>query len=805
METLIQDLRYGVRVLLKRPAFTAIIVLALAIGIGANTAIFSVINAILLRPLPYKNPDRISMIWLDNKKLGVDQDWHSYPNYMDYKEQNQSFEDMAAFNDRSFNLTGAGEPVRVTGVWATASMFPVMGVEPALGRAFAVEEEEPGKDLVVVISNGLWQRLFGADRDVVGRPINLNGVDRTIIGVMPPGFSFPEKETEIWVPLALSPQRKQARGAFSLKAVGRLKPGVTIEQARADMGAIATRLQEQYPNMAGYGVNLVPLHEQVTGKVRPALLVLLVAVAFVLLIACANVANLLLARAAVREREMAIRAALGARRSRIVRQLLTESVVLAILGGVAGLLIATWGLDVLIALSPPDTPRLEQVGVDVRVMAFTLGVSLLTGLVFGLVPALESSKPDMNESLKEGGRGSTGGRRGSRVRNLLVVSEIALSLVLLICAGLMIRSFVRLQAFDLGFNPNNLITMHVQLPGSKYRNEQQAVDFFQRLFKRLESAPGVQAAGGISSIFLSDTPNSTTFTIEGRPPQPDAERVEVPVDGVTSNYFRVMGIPLLKGREFDDRDVIGSTPVAIINETFARRFFADEDPVGKRFVYGNPDPRNPWITIVGVVADTRRTGFEKAVRPETFLPQYQNPDTALTIVARTASDPAGFANTLRGEVWAVDKDQAVYDIKTMDQTLSEMTSRRRFTMTLLGVLAGAALILAAMGIYGVISYSVTQRTHEIGIRLAMGAQTSDVLRLIVGQAARLAFEGVSVGLVASFSLTRFMSSLLYGVSATDPLTFAAISLVLTGVALGASYVPARRAMRVDPIVALRYE
>jgi putative ABC transport system permease protein len=805
METLIQDLRYGVRVLLKRPAFTAIIVLALAIGIGANTAIFSVINAILLRPLPYKNPDRISMIWLDNKKLGVDQDWHSYPNYMDYKEQNQSFEDMAAFNDRSFNLTGAGEPVRVTGVWATASMFPVMGVEPALGRAFAVEEEEPGKDLVVVISNGLWQRLFGADRDVVGRPINLNGVDRTIIGVMPPGFSFPEKETEIWVPLALSPQRKQARGAFSLKAVGRLKPGVTIEQARADMGAIATRLQEQYPNMAGYGVNLVPLHEQVTGKVRPALLVLLVAVAFVLLIACANVANLLLARAAVREREMAIRAALGARRSRIVRQLLTESVVLAILGGVAGLLIATWGLDVLIALSPPDTPRLEQVGVDVRVMAFTLGVSLLTGLVFGLVPALESSKPDMNESLKEGGRGSTGGRRGSRVRNLLVVSEIALSLVLLICAGLMIRSFVRLQAFDLGFNPNNLITMHVQLPGSKYRNEQQAVEFFQRLFKRLESAPGVQAAGGISSIFLSDTPNSTTFTIEGRPPQPDAERVEVPVDGVTSNYFRVMGIPLLKGREFDDRDVIGSTPVAIINETFARRFFADEDPVGKRFVYGNPDPRNPWITIVGVVADTRRTGFEKAVRPETFLPQYQNPDTALTIVARTASDPAGFANTLRGEVWAVDKDQAVYDIKTMDQTLSEMTSRRRFTMTLLGVLAGAALILAAMGIYGVISYSVTQRTHEIGIRLAMGAQTSDVLRLIVGQAARLAFEGVSVGLVASFSLTRFMSSLLYGVSATDPLTFAAISLVLTGVALGASYVPARRAMRVDPIVALRYE
>ncbi|HVG18372.1 MAG TPA: ABC transporter permease, partial [Blastocatellia bacterium] len=772
METLYQDLRYTARMLLKRPAFTAIIVLALALGIGANTAIFSVINAILLRPLPYKNPDRISMVWLDNKRLGVDQDWHSYPNFMDYKEQNQSFDDMAAFNNRSFNLTGAGDPVRVIGVWATASLFPVMGVEPAIGRAFTVEEEEPGKDLVVVLSHGLWQRLFGADRNVIGRPINLNGVDRTIIGVMPPDFVFPEKETEMWVPLALSPQRRQARGAFSLKAVGRLKPGVTIEQARTDMGAIATRLQEQYPNMAGYGVNLVPLHEQVTGKVRPALLVLLGAVGFVLLIACANVANLLLARAAVREREMAIRSALGARRARIIRQLLTESAALAILGGVAGLLIAVWGLRVLIAMSPPDTPRLDQVGVDMKVMAFTFGVSLLTGFIFGLVPALESSKPDLNESLKEGGRGSTGGARGSRVRNLLVVSEIALSLVLLICAGLMIRSFIRLQTLDLGFNPTNLVTMRLQLPGSKYREQQQVVNFFQQLLRRVEGAPGVQAVGGISTIFLSDTPNSTTFTIEGRPPQTDAERVEVPFDSVTSNYFRVMGIPLLKGREFDDRDVIGSTPVAIINETFARRFFAEEDPIGKRFVYGDPNPGNPWQTIVGVVADMRRTGFDKAVRPETFLPQNQTADMAMTIVARMASDPANFANMLRNEVWAVDKDQAVYDLKTINQTLAEMTSRRRFTMTLLGVFAGVALVLAAMGIYGVISYSVTQRTHEIGIRLAMGAQSSDVLKLIVGQAARLAFIGVAVGLAAAFLLTRFMSSLLYGVSATDPLTFA---------------------------------
>jgi putative ABC transport system permease protein len=805
MENLFQDIRYAVRMLLKKPAFTAIVVLALAIGIGANTAIFSVVNAILLRPLPYKNPDRISMVWMDNTRLGMNQDWHSYANYMDYKQQSQTFDDMAAFNNRSFNLTGEAEPVRVTGAWATASLFSVMGVDPAIGRTFTVEEEEPGKDLVVVLSNGLWQRRFGSDPNILGQPINLNGVDRTVVGVMPASFVFPEKETEVWIPIALRPQLKQARNSFFLKAVGRMKPGVTIEQARADMGTIANNLVEQFPSMAGYGVNLVPLHEQVTGKVRPALVVLLIAVGLVLLIACLNVANLLLSRAAVREREMAIRTALGAKRGRIIRQLLTESALLAVLGGLAGLLLAVWGLDVLVALSPADTPRLDQIGVDGRVLVFTFGVSLLTGLVFGLVPALQASKPDLNESLKEGGRGSTGGIHGSRVRSLIVVFEVALSLVLLICAGLMIRSFIRLQTFEMGFNPNNLLTMRVQLPGSKYRENPQVINFFQQLFQRMESTPGVQAVGGISSIFLSDTPNSTIFTIEGRPPQPDAERVEIPLDSVTSNYFRVMGIPLLKGREFDSRDTASSPPVVIVNETFARRFFPDEDPIGKRFVYGSPVPNNPWITIVGVVADMRRTGFEREVRPETFLPQDQNPDNALTIVARTASDPASFANALRNEVWAVDKDQSVFEIQTMDQMLSQMTSQRRFTMLLLGILAGVALILAAVGIYGVISYSVTQRTHEIGIRLALGAQASDVFRLIVGQAIILAFVGVAVGLIAAFLLTRWMHGLLYGVSATDPLTFAAISVVLTGVALGASYVPARRAMKVDPMIALRYE
>lgn len=803
METLLQDLRYATRMLLKKPSFTIIVVLALGIGIGANTAIFSVVNAILLRPLPYKNFDRISMIWMSNPKLGVSEDWHSYPNYVDYKEQNQVFEDMAAFNTRSFNLTGAGDPVRVVGVWNTASLFSVMGVDAALGRTFTEDEQEPGKDMVVVLSNGLWRRNFGGDASVIGQQISLNGINRTVIGVMPPSFSFPEKTTEFWVPLTITPQRKQARNAISYKAVGRLKPGVTLAQAQADMAVIAKRLDDQY-SQSDYGVNLRLIHDQETHTVRSALFVLLGAVGFVLLIACANVANLLLARAAMREKEVAIRLALGARRWRIIRQLLTESVLLGIIGGAVGLLLAVWGLSALVALAPADIPRLDQTGIDARVLAFTLGISLVTGLIFGLVPALQASRPDVNDALKEGGRGSTGGG-GARIRNLLVVSEIALSLVLLVGAGLLIRSFMRLQQFELGFNPEHLITMRVQLPGSKYKERKQVAEFFQQLFERIEAVPGVQSAGAISAMFLDDTPNSTNFTIEGRPSPTGVEAIEVPFDAVSAKYFKVMGIPLIRGREFDDRDALGTPPVAIINETFANRFLPGEDPIGKRYVYGGPAPDNPWITIVGVVGDMRRTGFDRPVRPETFLPQSQNPDNALTIVARTSTDPASFAGMLRDQVWSIDRDQSVYDIKTMDQTLSQMLSQRRFNMLLLGVFASVALLLAALGIYGVISYSVSQRTHEIGIRMAMGAQSRDVLALVVRHGLVLTGTGIGAGLIASFGLTRLMATLLYGVSATDPVTFIAIPLVLAGVALGACFVPARRASRVDPIEALRYE
>ncbi len=804
MEILIQDLRYTVRVLLKKPAFTAIVVLALAIGIGANTAIFSVVNAILIRPLPYKDFDRISMIWMDTPQLGVKEDWHTYANYVDYKEQNQVYEDMAAFNNRSFNLTGVGDPVRILGAWNTASLFSVLGVPPASGRVFTEEEEEPGKDLVVVLSNGLWRSRFGGDPNIIGQAISMNGVNRTVIGVMPAGFSFPAKTTEVWVPLAISPQRKQDRNSISYQAVGRVKPGVTMTQASADMGAIAKRLDDQY-SRSNYGVNLVLLRDQETRSVKPALLVLLGAVAFVLLIACANVANLLMARAAIREKEIAIRVALGARRSRIVRQLLTESAVLGLAGGAAGLLIAVLGLKILVALSPGDIPRFDQAGIDGWVLVFTLVVSLLTGLIFGLVPSLQTSKPDLNNTLKEGGRGTTGGAGGVRVRNLLVVSEIALSLVLLVGAGLLIRSFIRLQQFDLGFNPDNLATMRIQLPGSKYREAAQVDAFYRQLLERIESVPGVQSVGAISALFLDDTPNSTNFSIEGRPVPTGADAIEVPFDSVSPGYFRTMGIPLQAGREFDERDVRGAAPVVIINETFARRFFPDEDPLGKRFVYGGPGPDNPWITIVGVVGDMRRTGFDRPVRPETFLPHSQNPSGVLTVVARTADNPENLSGTLRSEVWAVDKDQSVFDLKTMDQTLSEMSSQRRFNMLLLGVFAALALTLAAVGIYGVMSYSVAQRTHEIGIRMALGARGTDVLGMVVRRGMALVAAGIGVGLIGAIGLTRLMSSLLYGVSATDPLTFVVIPFVLAAVALGACFVPARRATRVDPMIALRYE
>jgi putative ABC transport system permease protein len=619
METFVQDLRYGIRSFITQPGFSSIVILALALGIGANTAIFSVVNGVLLRPLPYPDPDRIAMVWMDNKRMNVDQDIHSYPNYVDYRDQNQSFEELAAYSGASFNLIGIGEPERVIGTVSTASMFTVLGVQPVLGRVYTAEEEEPGRDQVVVLGYGFWQRRFGGARDIIGQTISLSDVKREVIGVMPADFRFPHKDAELWMPLAVGPNRRAARGGFSYYAVGKLKKEVALKQARADMSGIASRLEEQFPAiLEGYGVNLVPLHEQVVGKTRPALLVLLGAVVFVLFIGCANVANLLLARAAVREREIGIRMALGAGRMRLIRQLLTESALLALLGGAVGLAIAHFGLKALIAISPEDLPRLDQIRIDGRVLLFTLGVSLLTGLVFGLVPAVQASKPDLNQSLKEGGRSSGGGVRGRRVRSALVVFEISLALMLLIGAGLMIKSFKRLQEVNLGFVPDRVLTMNLQLSRTKYQ-ARQAAAFFNRLIERVGALPTVESAGAITAVFIDGLPTSGGFTIEGSPPLPVAEQIETPIDFVTPGYFHTMRISLVRGRDFTESDGLEAPPVVIINKSFADRFWPGEDPLDKRFKFGPPDSTAPWMSIVAssptcAAPDTKRMSGARVSR-----------------------------------------------------------------------------------------------------------------------------------------------------------------------------------------------
>jgi putative ABC transport system permease protein len=806
MENLIHDLRYALRMLIQKPAFAVVVVLALALGIGANTAIFSVVNSILLRPLPYREPSRLVMVWMNNKRMNVDQDIHSYANYLDYRDQNQVFESLAAYSGVSLNLVGVGEPERIIGSSATANLFDVLGVDPLMGRVFTPDEEQIGQHRVAVLSYGLWQRRFGKDPNIIGQQILLSDVNRTVIGIMPPSFKYPHKDADIWVPLALDENQKRSRGSFGYYSIGRLKPGVSIEQARAEMGSIASSLENQYPDqLEGFGVNLVPLHEQVTGKVRPALLVLLGTVAFVLLIACANVANLLLARAAGREREIAIRTALGASRTRLIRQLLTESALMGVAGGVVGLLVAKWGLSALIALSPEDIPRLDQIGIDGRVLGFTLLISLATGLVFGLVPALQASKPDLNESLKESGRSSTAGVERRRVRSTLVVLEVALSLILLIGAGLMIKSFSRLQKVDLGFNPDRLVSMNIQLSRTKYQGPQSAA-FFRQLIERVESMPGVESAGAISAIFIDALPNSTNFTLEGKPPVPTAEQIETPVDTVTPSYFRTMGIALLRGREFTEQDGLESQPVAIINDTFARRFWPGEDPLGQRYKFGDSTSNAPWMTVVGVVGDMRRTGLDVDVRCETFLPYTQRRFVGfLSLVVRAKSDPRGIATAVRDQVWSIDPNQPVSHIRTMDQLLDGMMAQRRLNMVLFALFGGVALVLAAVGVYGVISYSVTQRTHEIGVRMALGAGRGDVLSMVLKNGMTLVLIGIAIGLVAAFGLTRLMTSLLFGVSATDIATFAIISGILSLVAFAACLVPALRAIKVDPMIALRYE
>jgi putative ABC transport system permease protein len=810
MWNLFQDIRYGLRMLAKSPGFTIIAVAALALGIGANTIIFSVVNTLLLRPLPFPQSERITAILVKDPETGLLHSAYSYPNFEDVRDQNHVFEQVAAYYNTIAFLRIGDEPERLQGAYASADLFPLLGVNPFVGRTFSREDERPGAGEFIVLSYDFWQRRFNADRNIVGQHLPIGGKSVTVLGVMPQGFKFPvgSQQVDFWMPLAssLPEAARAARGAVYLTVVGRLKASATLEQAQAEMSAIASRLEAQYPNAnTGFSIALVPAHERLVGKVRPALLVLLAAVAFVLLIACANVANLMLARAAVRRKEIAIRTALGASRWRVIRQLLTESLLLSSLGGVAGLLLAMWGMDLLVAAIPADIPRTGEIGMDKYVLIFTVGLTALTGIIFGLVPAIQGSRTHLNETLKDATRGMSGSLQRNRMRSVLVVSEIALSLVLLIGAGLLLQSFRRLLEVSPGFEPNHVLTADVSVSDKKYPENAQRVAFYREALERMAAIAGVQAVGVVYPLPLGGSFITFTFDIEGRPPFPPGQQPTADRRVISPGYFQAMSIPVRQGRAFGNQDKSNAPPVVIINETFARRFFPGENPIGKSIIPGEGGA-GASREIVGVVGDVRHGGLDTEATPEYYVPYEQTDVDDFTVVARSASgNPADMAPALRGVIMAMDKEQPVYNIRPMTQLLSESVARRRFNMMLLGGFALLALLLAMIGIYGVISYSVAQRTHEIGIRIALGAQIRDVIKLILKQGLALALVGLAAGLLVSFFITKLMSSLLFGVSATDPITFSSVALILLFVALLACYIPARRAAKVDPNVALRYE
>ncbi len=812
LEEFWQDLRYGARTLVKNYGFTLIAVFTLALGIGANTAIFSVVNGVLLRPLPYKDPQRLVSVFAPRR---LDQEFLiSSGGFTVLRDQNQVFEQVAAFLPMldSSSITGDGDPEFLGGMTVSANLFTLLGVEAKYGRAFLPEEEKPGSDRVVVISHRLWQRRFGSDQKIIGRTIALNHEPYTVVGVMPPELRFPldgtltgwlPREIDIYAPLALTPEEINNQRKV-LPVIARLKSQVSIEQAQAEMTGVAARIKRQYPDTnIDESVTLAPFHQQVVGRVKLALMILLGAVGFVLLIACANVANLLLARAAGRRKEMAVRAALGAGRWRMIRQLLTESALLAMLSGLLALLPAFWGVGLLRRIIPENLPRADEIGIDGAVFGFTLLVSLSAGILFGLIPAFQASRVNLSDALKEGARGY-GGSGNNRLRNLLVVSEVALALALLVGAGLMLRSFIRLMDVDSGLNPQNVLTVDIRLSRSRYSPPQQAA-FFQQLLERLRALPGVQAAGAVYPMPLSGMEENVVFDIEGRlPPVAGEQRTAGPRD-VSAGYFKAQGIQLLKGRVFTESDSGDTPPVVVINEAMARRYWPDQDPIGRRISFDSRNGQPIWRQIAGVVKSVRHMALNEEPRSEIYIPFTQHPLAFMTLVARTDGDPLNIVAAVRSRVQAVDQDQPISNVRTMEGRLAGAVSQRRFDLILLAIFAGLALSLAAIGIYGVMSYLVAQRAHEIGVRMALGAQTGDVLRLIIRQGMALTLTGVSIGLIAAFGLTRLLRNLLFDLSATDPLTFIVTALLLTMVALLACYLPARRATKVDPMIALRSE
>jgi putative ABC transport system permease protein len=805
LEAVVRDARFALRLMIRQPGFSAIALLTVGLGIGATATIFGVAHGILLKPLPYPEPERLVNVWMTNARIDLREDWHSLPNINDYRESNRTFEAIAVYNNTSLNLTGTGDATRLTGARASANLFPVLGVTPAMGRTFTEEEDQPGQDAVVVLSHGLWTRLFAADPAILGRMVELNGRRREVIGVMPAGFAFPRPTTDFWIPNAPNEQLRNSRGALWLMAIGRLTPGVSVAQAQADLEPIAADIVERFPNQEGYGVYVVGYHDQLVGRTRPAIIALLGAVGFLLLIACVNVANLLLSRGAVREREIALRTAIGAGRARLVRQLLTESVVLATAGGALGVALAWLGLQALIAVAPPELPRLADIALDWTVIGFAFAAALATGLVFGLVPAFQISRAGIGNALKEGGRGTASGI-GRLVRRGLVVVQVALAMVLLTGAGLMVQSFMRLQQVDLGFDGRDVLTMQMTLAGQSYQEPAAAVTFFDRLTERVQGLPGVDNASMVSGLFLSATPASTNFNIEGRPVFTPAESIEVPLDSVTPGYFDTMRVPVVRGREFNQGDTADSTPVVIINATMARRFWPDEDPIGRRITYGQPDGDNTvWLTIVGVVGDTRRVGFDAPIRPETYLPLTQYTQRSMLLVARSSRAATALAGDVRRIMRELDPNQPIVRVATVDELVQGLTAERRLNTLLFVLFAVVAALLAAAGIYGVIAYSVQQRTRELGVRLALGARPREVFGLVIREGLVMAIVGVVAGVAVAVGATTIMRALLYDTSPSDPMVYGLMAVGALVVAVCACLIPAWRAMRVDPLVALRAE
>jgi putative ABC transport system permease protein len=802
-----QDLRYALRMLTKNPAFTSIAIVAIALGIGANTVIFSAVNAVLLRPLPFKNPEQLVMVWENATHLGFPKNTPSPPNFLDWQKQNTVFTGMAAMSERSFNLTGVGEPERLDGRRVSANLFDLLAVPALLGRTFVLKDDRPGSH-VVLVSYSLWQRRFGSDPSIIGRVVTLNGESYTVIGVMPRSVHLPgygNWNDKVWVPIAFTNEETTERGNHFLAVIARIKPGIARKQAQAEMETIAARLAKEYPRYnTRTGATVTPLHEEVVGDIKSALLILLGAVGFVLLIACANVANLLLARAAVREKEIALRLALGASRSRLTRQFLTESVLLALLGGGFGLLLALAGIRVLKTFVPVTISQTQPISIDGKVLVFTALLALLTGIVFGLAPAIHASHSNLNDSLKEGGRDSAVGKRGNRLRDLLVVGEVAVSFILLIGAGLLINSFLHLRNLDPGFRADHLLTMKVDLSEPRYPDGERRSVFFDEVLRRIRALPGVQSVAVAGNLPFTYNGDSMGIAVEGIPDPPPGQWPDVIYRAIGPGYFSTMGIPMIRGRDFTDQDKADSKNVVVISEKTARHYWPGEDPIGKRLKPGATTSDLPWREVIGVVKDVRQNDFIAQPKMQMYFAYRQLKDLgANALIVRTSVEPMSLATSIRDAIWAVDKDQPVANVDTMDHIVSEAIARQRFSMLLLGIFAALALVLAAVGIYGVMSYSVAQRTHEIGIRMALGARRADVLKMTVNQGLKLVSIGMMLGLAAASLLTRVLASLLFGISATDPVTFLGISLVLLVVAILASYLPALRATKVDPIIALR--